>query len=139
MNNFRINHLAVWVSIIVMHAIGFLWYGILFAKQWMAMVGLDDASMQEDSGDFGPWIMNAVAIIASVYFLAWLLARLGATGIHAAGIGFLAAFTIHHLHTMNSNMFAGEPYGLAWITGGYVVVSLTIAGFILGSWVKKSG
>lgn len=79
------------------------------------------------------------AIIASVYFLAWLLARLGATGIHAAGIGFLAAFTIHHLHTMNSNMFAGEPYGLAWITGGYVVVSLTIAGFILGSWVKKSG
>jgi len=40
---------------------------------------------------------------------------------------------------MNSNMFAGEPYGLAWITGGYVVVSLTIAGFILGSWVKKSG
>jgi len=68
MNNFRINHLAVWVSIIVMHAIGFLWYGILFAKQWMAMVGLDDASMQEDSGDFGPWIMNAVPLLLQFTF-----------------------------------------------------------------------
>lgn len=139
MNNLKINHLAVWVSIVVMHAIGFLWYGPLFGEQWLALVGMDQASMQEDSGDVGIWIMNSVAIIASVYLLAWLLAKLGVTGIRAAATAFLVAFVIHHLNTMNSNMFAGVPYGLAWITGGYVVASHTIAGFILGSWVKKGG
>lgn len=138
MNNLRINHLAVWVCIVVMHAFGFLWYGPLFGDQWLALVGMDQASMQEESGDMGVWIMNSVAIIASAYVLAWLLVKLGATGIRAAGIAFIVAFVIHHLNTMNANMFADVPYGLAWITGGYVVASLTIAGFILGSWVKRS-
>jgi hypothetical protein len=137
MNNLRINHLAVWVSIVLMHALGFLWYGVLFAEQWMAMVGMDEATMQEDSGSMSVWIMNSVAIIASAYFLAWLLAKLGVTGIRAAGTGFIVAFVVHHLNLMNTNMFAGEPYGLAWITGGYVIASFTIAGFIIGSWVKK--
>ncbi|HEX7014164.1 MAG TPA: DUF1761 domain-containing protein [Cyclobacteriaceae bacterium] len=138
MNNLKINHVAVWVSIVVMHLVGFVWYGLLFGEQWAAFVGIDPASMESGSDEVSIWIMNSVAIIASVYVMAWLLARLGTTGIRAAATGFVVAFGIHHLHTMNSNMFAGAPYGLAWITGGYVVVSLTIAGLILGSWVKKS-
>jgi hypothetical protein len=38
---------------------------------------------------------------------------------------------------MSGNMFAGEPYGLAWITGGFGIVGLTVCGFILGSWIKR--
>lgn len=137
MSNLRINHLAVWVCIVVMHVFGFLWYGPLFGDQWLALVEMDQASMEEASADSGIWIMNSVAIIASAYVLAWLLVKLGATGVRAAAVGFIVAFVIHHLNTMNANMFAGAPYGLAWITGGYVVASLTIAGLILGSWVKR--
>jgi hypothetical protein len=138
MNHLRINHAAVWTCIVVMHAFGFLWYGPLFGEQWLELVGMDQTTMQEESADIGIWIMNSVAIIASVYVLAWLLAKLGATGLRAAGTAFIVAFVIHHLNVMNTNMFAGVPYGLAWITGGYVVASLTISGFILGSWVKRS-
>lgn len=138
MNNLKINHLAVWLCIVLMHFFGFLWYGPLFGERWMALVEMDQATMEQDSMEAGVWIMNAVAIIAPVYLLAWLFTRLNvAAGIRGAGIAFLMAFCFHHLNVMNANMFAGEPYGLAWITGGYSVASLTISGFILGTWVKR--
>jgi hypothetical protein len=37
---------------------------------------------------------------------------------------------------MVTNMFAQQPYGLAWITGGFDMVGMTISGFILGAWTK---
>jgi hypothetical protein len=138
MNKLKINHLAVWVCIILMHVFGFLWYGPLFGEKWMALVGIDQSTMQEDSMNAGLWILNSVSIIASIYMLAWLLAALSITsGVQGALLAFLVTFCLHHLPLMNANMFAGEPYGLAWITGGYSLTWLTISGFILGAWVKR--
>lgn len=137
MNNLRINHLAVWICIILMHGFGFLWYGPLFGERWMALAGIDQATMQQDSMNAGLWIMNSAAIIASVYLLAWVLARMNVTsGILGAVTAFLITFCMHHLPMMNTNMFAGEPYGLAWITGGYSLTWMTVTGFVLGAWTK---
>jgi hypothetical protein len=139
MKNLEINHLAVWICIILMHAFGFLWYGPLFGEKWMAFVGFDQETMQQESMNAGVWIMNTVAIIAPIYLLAWLLTQMNITsGLRGALMAFLITFCFHHLPLMNANMFAGEPYGLAWITGGYSLAWLTVAGFILGSWVKRS-
>ena len=139
MNNLKINHLAVWVCIIGMHVFGFVWYGPLFGDQWLALVGMDQAAMQEESGNISIWVLNSLAIIASIYALAWVLKSMGvSTGIKGAATAFVIVFCIHHLPVMNANMFALEPYGLAWITGGYSLVWLTISGFILGAW-KKMG
>lgn len=139
MKTLKINHLAVWVCIVLMHGFGFLWYGPLFGEKWLALIEMDQATMQADSMNPGIWIMNAVAIIASIYLIAWLLTKMDVTtGIQGAVIAFLVTFCVHHLPLMNSNMFAGAPYGLAWITGGYSVTGLTISGFILGTWVKRS-
>lgn len=138
MNNLKINHAAVWLCIVLMHGYGFLWYGPLFGEKWMALVNLDQATMQEESMHAGVWIMNSVAIIAPIYLLAWLFAKMNiSSGIQGAITSFLIVFCVHHLPVMNANMFAGEPYGLAWITGGYSVTWLTISGFILGSWTKQ--
>ena len=139
MNNLKINHLAVLVAVVLMHALGFLWYGPLFGEKWMALVGLDQASMESDSMNPGIWILNTVAIVAPIYLLAWLFTKLDVTsGIRGAGIAFLISFCFHHLALMNTNMFAGEPYVLAWITGGYVLTGMTISGFILGAWIKRN-
>jgi hypothetical protein len=138
MNTLRINHLAVWLCIILMHAYGFLWYGPLFGERWMAFVEIDQATMQSDSMSPGIWIMNSVAIIASIYAIAWLLTTLNVrSGARGAVVAFIVTFCIHHLHVMNANMFAGDHYGLAWITGGYVLSWLTISGFVLGMWIKE--
>lgn len=135
--NVRINHLAVWSCIVLMHGFGFLWYGPLFGQAWMSFVKLDPASMQQESMNAGIWILNSVAIIAPIYLLAWLFSKMNVTsGAQGALIAFLIVFCVHHLPLMNANMFAGEPYGLAWITGGYSLTWLTITGFVLGSWKK---
>jgi hypothetical protein len=135
--NLKINHLAVWVCIIGMHAFGFLWYGPLFGEKWMAFVGMDQQTMENESMSASIWVLNSLAIIAPIYLLAWLFTKMSITsGITGAVIAFLIVFCVHHLPLMNANMFAREPYGLAWITGGYSLAWLTVSGFILGSWVK---
>ena len=135
--NLKINHLAVIVCIVLVHALGFLWYGVLFAEPWMRMVGIDPASPPKDPGG-AIWVLNAVAIIAPIYLLAWLFTKLNVTSaVRGAVLGFLITFCFHHLSTMNANMFAGEPYGLAWIQGGYMMTGMTLSGLILGVWTKR--
>ena len=139
MTNLKINHLAVFVCLILMHVLGFLWYGPLFGERWMAMVELDPASMEGGAGDAGIWITNFIASLAPLYFLAWLFTKLDITsGTRGAAIAFLISFCFHHLSLMSGNMFAGEHYGLAWITGGFQLVALTLSGFILGAWTKRN-
>jgi hypothetical protein len=137
MTHLKINHLAVLVCLILMHVLGFLWYGPLFGDQWMPMVGLNPENM-EGGFDAGLWITNLIASLAPLYLLAWLFTQLNVTsGMRGAVIAFLITFCFHHLSVMSGNMFAGEPYGLAWITGGFSLVGLSISGFILGAWTKR--
>jgi hypothetical protein len=136
--NLKINHFAVWLCIVLQHGIGFLWYGPLFGEKWLTLVKLDLATMQSDSANPSLWILNSLSIIAPIYLMAWLFTKLDVkTGLYGATIAFMISFCFHHLSVMNANMFAGAPYGLAGITAGYSVVSLTIAGFVLGSWIKR--
>jgi Protein of unknown function (DUF1761) len=138
MNNLKINHVAILVCVVLMHVLGFLWYGPLFGEKWMAYLKLDMAQIQANAPGAGIWVLNLIASVAPLYMLAWLFTKLDiTTGIRGAGIAFLLTFSMHHLIEMNSNMFAQQPYGLAWVTGGYSLVSFTLSGFILGAWTKR--
>ena len=139
MNNLKINHLAVLVCVILFHALGFVWFGPLFGEKWMGYLGLDMAKIEASQPGAGIWIANFIASVAPVYLLAWLFTKLDVTsGIRGAVIAFLITFCFHHLPSMSGNMFAQLPYGLAWITGGFHLVGLTLSGFILGAWTKRS-
>ena len=138
MTHLKINHLAVLVCLIWLHILGFLWYGPLFGDLWMPMVGLNPENM-EGGFDPGLWITNLIASLAPLYVLAWLFTKMNITsGAQGALVAFLITFSFHHLSVMSGNMFAGEPYGLAWITGGFSTVGLTVSGFILGAWTKRN-
>jgi len=138
MNRLKINHIAVFVCLILLHILGFLWYGPLFGDLWMPMVGIVPENM-DASFDPALWITNFIASLAPLYVLAWLFTKLDvSSGARGAAIAFLITFCFHHLSVMSGNMFAGEPYGLAWITGGFSITGLTLSGFILGAWTKKS-
>ncbi|HEY9487515.1 MAG TPA: DUF1761 domain-containing protein, partial [Chryseosolibacter sp.] len=101
-------------------------------------VELDLDAAEGGAADAGLWITNLIAILAQLYLLAWLFIKLNVvTGVRGAVLAFLITFCMHHLPLMSGNMFSGEPYGLAWITGGFSIVGLTICGFILGAWIKQ--
>ncbi len=133
----KINHLAILVCVVLSFILGFLWYGPLFGESWMKMVGLDLATVEANPPGAGVWITNLISSVIPLYALAWLFTKLDIrSGIYGAGIGLLIAFSFDFLSRMTSNMFAQAPYELAWITGGYDMVILTISGFILGAWLK---
>lgn len=137
MKTLKINHLAVWLCVILATAIGFLWYGVLFQETWMEMVGLDLAKIEASPAGASIWITNLIATIAPMYALAWFFTKLDIeSGIQGAFYAFIIVFCFVFLSRMTSDMFAMNPYGLTWIDGGSNLVVITLAGFILGAWRK---
>ena len=137
MKELKINHLAVLLAVVLQFVIGFLWYGPLFGEAWMEMVGLDMDAVMADPAGAGEWITNVFASVASIYLLAWLFTKMKVdTLVRGLTYGFLIGFTFVLLSNMTSGMFAKDPYGLAWITGGFTTVGLMLGGAILGAWKK---
>lgn len=101
------------------------------------MVGLDAAAIEANPPGASIWVTNIIATIIPLYVLAWLFVQLKVeTALRGAMIGLILGFAFIHLSDMTGNMFADRPYGLAWITGGYSMVSMALSGLILGAWRK---
>ena len=58
----KINHLAVWACVVLSFVIGFIWYDSLFGDTWMAMVGLDRATVEANPPGAGVWITNIISL-----------------------------------------------------------------------------
>lgn len=139
MKDLKINHLAVLVGIVLQFVLGFLWYGPLFGNAWMEMVGLDLATIEANPAGAGTWITNIVTAVASIYLLAWLFVKLKVSSLlKGAFLGFLIGFVFVLMANKTSGAFNGDPYGLAWVTGGFTTVGLSLAGAVLGVWTKEA-
>jgi len=133
MKELKINHLAVWVAIVLLFVLGFIWYGPLFGDKWMGMVGVEADAKPE----IGTWITNIIASVLPVYLLAWLYTKLKVqTLLEGLCYGFLISFVFVFLTRMTNDMFAQNTYVLSWIVGGFSVVGMSLAGLILGAWPK---
>jgi hypothetical protein len=70
---FEINYLVILACGVLSMVVGFVWYGPLFGKQWMHLIGVDPndqaakAQMQK-----GMWSTMAVQM-ATTLFLVWVL------------------------------------------------------------------
>ena len=132
----KINHGAVWASVVLLFGLGFLWYSLLFGARWMEMAGLtmEDA----DAAGAAVWVTNTISTVLMVYGLAWLLGKLQvSSGMEGAMMGLFIAFVFVMMPRMTNDMFAQNPYGLSWIVGGFSMAALTLSGFVLGAWRKK--
>ena len=137
MKELKINHLAVLVAVVLQFVLGFLWYGPLFGDAWMEIVGLDLATIEANPPGTGAWITNIIASVSGIYVLAWLFVKLEVDSfLSGAYYGLLIGFVFVLLSNMTSGMFAKDPYELAWITGGFTTVGLTVGGAVLGAWTK---
>lgn len=138
MGALKINHAAVWLNIILLHVLGFLWYGPLFGEIWMELEGISMAALEADPPGASTWITNFIASAFPVYVLAWLFVKLDISSwMDGAKYAFIIAFSFNFLSVMTSDLFALEPYSLSWITGGFSLFGLTLSGIILGAWTKR--
>jgi hypothetical protein len=136
-----INYLAVLVSAVAAMGLGYLWYGPLFGKHWVQLMGWnrDDMETKMKSGAGPQYLIQAVGALVMAYALAHSIIFAGAY-LHQSGLvaglqgaiwswlGFVAPVTL------GSVLWDGKPWKLWAINSGYFLVTLIVMGLILGYW-----
>ena len=134
-----INYLAVLVSAIANMVLGFLWFGPLFGKSWMALSGVSVPS-PEQRKKMGPLyllafvaaLIMAFVMAHALYFASTVLQVSGVSAGLQAGfwnwLGFVAVVTLGMV------LWEGKSWKLWAIINGYWLVSLLVMGVILGVW-----
>ncbi len=133
----RINHMAVWVAAIVFFGWGSLWYGLLFANQWMAAQG-------KSAADYAPvptmFLWSFILGLILSYATAISLTRHPEDQNVSQGISFalFMGIALYATQTLNHVIYENIPMSLWLIDTVYTVIGFAIVGAIIGAW-KKAG
>jgi hypothetical protein len=133
------NWLAYFVTVVVMIVLGLIWYGPLFGKEWMRLLGIDPHREEIRK----KWAVSMAVQIIGALLMVFVLDRAisvgglseGITGI-AAGfhfafwnwIGFVAPVTVGMV------LWEGKSWKYWWIVAGYWFIALIVSGCILALW-----
>lgn len=131
-----INYFAVLVAALIPMIIGALWYSpILFAKQWMKLIGKTEADIKKGNPTKG-YIGSFLGALVMSYVLAHIVVLTNSTSISGglqagfwAWLGFVA--TTH----LSMYLFENKPLKLYAINVGYYLVALPLMGALLASWL----
>jgi hypothetical protein len=127
----RVNYLAAFIAALSSFLIGGVWYSpILFARAWMREAGLSESELRKGVGKTfaGAFVLSLVAATNLAFFLgpdtsiSW-----GATAGALAGVGW-AATSLAVVF-----LFERRSRTLILIDGGYLAVSYTVMGAIIGA------
>ncbi len=134
-----INWLAVIAAVVVGFPIGFLWYGPLFGKQWMACVGLTEEKIQQDSNMAKVFGVSLVfhfimALFLAIFFYGDPASADVITASLGAFYGFLTGFGWVAMAIGVNAQFEQRSFQYTAIVGGYWIVVFTLMGLILGGW-----
>ena len=88
----EVNYIAVLIAAIVSMAIGFLWYGQLFGKQWMKLKGYTEEDLKKEQKQMGKY-----------YGLSFILAS-------------VTGYVLSHVMTLSQSFFKQDPLTTGLIT-----------------------
>jgi hypothetical protein len=138
-----VNYWGVLISVLAALGLGMLWYGPLFGKQWMRIVGISHEQMEQAKakGMSSMWrlyALQAVSALVMAYVLAHVIAafsgspdaalsNVGVSGGLWMWIGFVAP------PLLGSVLWERRPWKYWFITSGYYLVTLIVMGIIITS------
>ena len=137
----QINFLAVITCVVVSMVLGSLWYGPIFGKTWIALMGFTEKDMEaaKAKGMAKSYALMAVGSLVMAYVLAHSLV-FAATFLNVSGIGaglqagfwnwlgFIAPVTL------GTVLWEGKPWKLWMLNNAYYLVLLCVMGTILALW-----
>lgn len=129
-----INYIAVLIATVGAYVVGWLWYGVLFQRPWMQLMGLDRESMRSMSlSATQAMILGFVSTLVMVYVLSVFVSAapdVGGALIIAFWIwlGFTATVQI------GSFLWEGKPIKLFLINASQTLVAMLVATVILSLW-----
>jgi hypothetical protein len=129
-----INYLAVGLAALAAFILGFLWYTVIFAKPWQALIGMGKGKAgASQTPNLGRLLVGSLIleIIMAFNLAAFLGNGIGAMG--GAFYGLLAGLGWVGLAFGVNYMFEGKPFKLWLINAGYNAVVFTVMGAIIGA------
>jgi hypothetical protein len=139
---FKINFLAVAVSVIVSFIIGFVWYTALFSKPWTKEMGYDPNMRPDKKAMMKGMLLMLLSNLLFVWVLAWTMAgwqfipkakEMGplVNGLNSGFFIWLGFFVPVHLWRI---VWEKRTWKLFFINAGYHLVTLLAVGLILAYW-----
>ncbi len=121
--------------------IGFVWYGPLFGKQWMALMKMDPKKMEAGKASMGKTyglLFVGSLIMAFVVFHAYTFAHqfMGGTPLmDGLQTGFWNWLGFILPVTAGAVLFEQKPFKLFLLNTSYHLVTLLVMGVIVALWV----
>jgi hypothetical protein len=133
-----VNILAIIVSIAVYMALSMVWYGPLFGKQWIKLVGMTekDAEKARKEGGTKTMVMGLVGGLVIVFVLGMVLKlAMVRSAFDGMMVGALVAVGFVLTNNLNRVLWEKRPIKLFWLNTLHALVTLMVIGAILGAWV----
>lgn len=135
MNHLHFNHLAILVAALIQFFLGAIWYSLLFAKPWMALVGHTPTPGQRPKGAITSMIVSFIGGLILTFILAHVVIWAGADTIpHGLFIGFICWLGFVAAPLLSETMYEKRPGKLFAINSGYWLLSMLISGALLAVW-----
>lgn len=129
----EINYLAVALAALSAFVLGFLWYTVIFAKPWQALIGMQSENGKVKTLNLGKLLIGSLILeIIMAFNLAAFIGKdaswsFGLAAGLAAGFGWVAlALGVNY-------MFEGKSFKLWLINAGYNTVVFAVMGLIIGA------
>ena len=132
-----INYLAVLAAAVVSIILGFLWYGPLFGKQWMQLMGITNKQMKEagQKGMSKTYSIMVVSTLLTSYILAHFVDYMQASSmIDGIMLGFWIWLGFIATVQIGSVLWEQKPVKLYFINTLHTLVNLAVMGAILAVW-----
>ena len=140
MESLSVNYLAIFIGAVISMVVGAIWYGPVFGKMWMTIIGVDltdgetRKKMQKSAGPL--YGIQFVLTLFQVLVLAHLIADTQRVGGLERALWIWAGFVIPTL--AGAVMWTNQSRRLTWnrflIQGGYQLIMFIIYGVLLQFW-----
>jgi hypothetical protein len=127
-----VNWLGVVVGMVVSMILGMLWYGPLFGKTWLAMIGKRAEEIESDPVDY---LKTAIAALVSMISLNLAVNAFGAGSLVEGAIqGALVFIGFGATATFVYTTFEGPPQKVWLLYSAYQVLVFIIMGAVFAVW-----
>jgi hypothetical protein len=139
-----INYLAVLLCGIAAMVVGFIWYGVLFGKTWMKLMGADTMSaekkeaMKKSMG--GMYFLQFIMSLITAGVLDYFITNAAASMPSVSGVCIAVTVWFGFVLTTEAGaaLWSGKPKKTAWkmflISASGALVTFIVFGLILSAW-----
>ena len=136
----HLNWIAIAIAFVVFFAVGAVWFGPkTFYPKWVKLMGITEEPGKGLGHHSMPFVfgltalgalVQVVALATIIYYFVLATAPVGVLG--GAGLGFLIGVGIAAASSLSHRLFSGQGIRVWLIEVGGDIVSLTLAGAVIG-------